>query len=134
VLHRRRWNPVREDLLTGSILDIDITSHTLKDVRKVIVLHAFVISYRVFVFTPSALRRFSRLVMAQVANIALYTSCTRPLLYFPKEKKRKQVSATLKATVMGFTRVSCDGKVQEKSYRIASHMLYHVKNCPFVSR
>lgn len=94
MLHRRR-KPIREDLLTGSILDVNITSHTLKDVRKVIVLHAFVICYRMFMFTPSALRRFSRFVMAQVANIALYTSCTRPLLYFPKGKKRKQVSATL---------------------------------------
>lgn len=67
-------------LLTSSIRNIDTSGHWLHNGREFIVRRAVVVRYRRILVAPSALRRFPRLVMAQVADIALYTSGAGPLL------------------------------------------------------
>lgn len=69
--------------------------------------------------------------MAQMADIALYTPCTRSFLFdHPREKRRKAVSKMVsicKKSVARFTQMGLSGKVKGRSYRIASHMLSHVR-------
>lgn len=74
---------VREDLLTGSIRDIDTPRHAL-DVGQLIVGRALLVRRRMFLFAARPLRRFSGLVMTQMANIALYTSGAGPFLHESK--------------------------------------------------
>lgn len=75
-LYRRGRNSdgtVWENLLTGSIRDIDTPRHAL-NVGQLIVGRALLVRRGMFLFAARSFRGFPWLVMTQMANIALYTS------------------------------------------------------------
>jgi hypothetical protein len=79
-LYRRRRNSdrtVREDLLTRGIWNINTPSHTL-NVGQLIVGRAFLVRRGMLLI--SAFCGFPGLIMTQMADIAFYTTSTRPFL------------------------------------------------------
>lgn len=81
-LYRRGRNSngtIRKDLLAGSIGDIDSPRHSW-NVGQLIVGRALLVRRGMFLFAARPFRGFSWLIMAQVANVALYASGTGPFL------------------------------------------------------
>lgn len=137
---------IGENLLagSGSICDIDIPRHTL-DIWKLIVRWTLVVHHGISVlFAARPFGGFSRLVMAQMANITLYTSRAGSFLMqkpvselsssFFRNSIGKEQEPGIRFTNNAFTRGELKKKKRkswsrtkkENSYRIASHMLSHV--------
>lgn len=82
-LYRRGRNPdrtVRENLLTGSIRDIDTPRHTL-DIYRLMLRRALLVRCRMFLLAARPFCGFSGLIMTQMPNIALYTAGAGPFLH-----------------------------------------------------
>lgn len=81
-IHRRgeTEGTVWEEWLSGSVLSIDGTRHSLDG--RILIVRTLVLNNRLVPITARSFRRIPRLIMAQVANIAFYTPRARSLLQY----------------------------------------------------